>query len=250
MTEYSEKGEKLNETEFTHNNKVRDNSLIEEIPETLPILPLRDIVIFPYMIFPVLVGREQSINSANYALDHTKYIFLSTQKKSNIEDPDPSDLYKEGTIAKIVQILKLPNGLLKILVDGLLQARIIEFTDRKDFFEGKIEIIVPETSNDHEMNALIRQMSQLFKDYVKISRNVPNETIAAFDNIEEPDRKIFYAAANINQSIEVKQNILNKYTLKDQYYEVIKILNSEIDILKIEKEIDNKVQENISKSQF
>src|SRR3990170_1860697 len=92
-------------------------------------------------------------------------------------------------------------------------------------------------------------MSQLFKDYVKISRNIPNETIAAFDNIEEPDRKLFYVAANINQLIEVKQSILQKFILKDQFYEVIKILNSEIDILKIEKEIDNKVQENIAKTQ-
>lgn len=239
----------MNQTEFNNKSMTKDSSLLEEIPEVLPILPLRDIVIFPYMIFPVLVGREQSINSANYALEHTKYIFLSTQKKSNIEDPTNDDLYPEGTVAKIVQILKLPNGLLKILVDGLLQAKVVEFTDRKEFFEGKIEVIVPEIVNDHEMNALVRQMSQLFKDYVKISRNVPNETIAAFDNIEEPDRKVFYAAANINQSIEVKQNILNKFNLKEQYYEVIKILNSEIDILKIEKEIDTKVQENISKSQ-
>jgi len=239
----------LDQAEPINTDKSKQNSIIDEIPEILPILPLRDIVIFPYMIFPVLVGREQSINSANYALDNTKYIFLSTQKKSNIEDPKPEDIYIEGTIAKIVQILKLPNGLLKILVDGLLQGKIVEFTNRKEFFEGKIEVIIPELANDHEMNALIRQMSQLFKDYVKISRNVPNDTIAAFDNIEEPDRKIFYAAANINQSIEVKQNILNKYNLKEQYYEVIKVLNSEIDILKIEKEIDNKVQENISKSQ-
>lgn len=239
----------MNQAESMNTKNLTENTLIDEIPEILPILPLRDIVIFPYMIFPVLVGREQSINSANYALDNTKYIFLSTQKKSNIEDPSPNDLYAEGTIAKIVQILKLPNGLLKILVDGLLQARIIEFTDRKEFFEGKIEIVVPDLVNDHEMNALVRQMSQLFKDYVKISRSVPNETIAAFDNIEEPDRKVFYAAANINQSIEVKQNILSKFILKEQYYEVIKVLNSEIDILKIEKEIDTKVQENISKTQ-
>ncbi len=230
-------------------NSSKENLLMDDIPEILPILPLRDIVIFPYMIFPVLVGREQSINSANYALDKTKYIFLSAQKKSNIEDPSTDDIYREGTIAKIVQILKLPNGLLKILVDGLVQGRIIEFTDRKEFFEGKIEAIIPTVEHDHEMNALIRQMSQLFKDYVKISRNVPNETISAFDNIEEPDRKIFYAAANINQSIEGKQTILQKYTLKEQYYEVIKVLNSEIDILKIEKEIDTKVQENISKTQ-
>ena len=232
--------------------EIKDNketSIVDSLPEILPVLPLRDIVIFPYMIFPVLVGREQSIRAANYALDKTKYIFLSTQKKSNIEDPRKEDIYTEGTIAKIVQILKLPNGLMKILVDGLLQGRIIEFTSNKDFFEGRIEVIVPSYEKDHEMNALIRQMTQLFKDYVKISRNIPNETIAAFDNIEEPDRKMFYVAANINQSIEVKQTILQKFDLKEQYYEVIKILNSEIDILKIEKEIDNKVQENIAKTQ-
>jgi len=225
------------------------NSIIDSIPEKLPVLPLRDIVIFPYMIFPVLVGREQSIRAANYAAEQTKYIFLSTQKKSAVEDPSTKDLYEEGTIAKIVQILKLPNGLMKILVDGLFQARIKKFTDKKEFFEAKVEIIIPTLDNDHEMNAMVRQMTQLFKDYVKISKNVPKDTITAFDNIEEPDRKLFYAAANINQSIDVKQTILQKYTIKEQYLEVIKVLNSEIDILKIEKEIDNKVQENIAKTQ-
>ena len=90
------------------------NSIVDSIPEEMPILPLRDIVIFPYMIFPVLVGREQSIRAANFAAEHTKYIFLSTQKKSGIEDPTEKDLYPEGTVAKIVQILKLPNGLMKI----------------------------------------------------------------------------------------------------------------------------------------
>ena len=226
-----------------------DGSIIDDMPEKLPILPLRDIVIFPYMIFPVLVGREQSIRAANYATENTKYIFLSTQKNSTIEAPEKNDIYRDGTIAKIVQILKLPNGLMKILVDGLIQARIKEFTDRTEFFEGKIEIILPELIKDHEMNAMERQMAQLFKEYVKISRNIPSETLSAFENIDEPDRKLFYAAANINQSIDVKQAILEKHTLKEQYYEVIKILNSEIDILKIEKEIDNKVQENIAKTQ-
>jgi ATP-dependent Lon protease len=225
------------------------NSIIDSIPGELPILPLRDIVIFPYMIFPVLVGREQSIRAANYAAENSKYIFLSTQKKSAVEDPSEKDLYTEGTIAKIVQILKLPNGLMKILVDGLFQAKIVEFTNNKNFFEAKVEIVIPELDNDHEMNAMVRQMTQLFKDYVKISKNVPKDTITAFDNIEEPDRKLFYAAANINQSIEVKQAILSKFTIKEQYLEVIKVLNSEIDILRIEKEIDNKVQENIAKTQ-
>lgn len=237
-----------NLTEIEINSR-DEKTLIDEIPAVLPVLPLRDIVIFPYMIFPVLVGREQSIRAANYAVESTKYIFLSTQKKSNIEDPDSDDIYTEGTIAKIVQILKLPNGLMKILVDGMLQGRIKKFTDRKEFFEADIEPIISRLVNDHEMNALVRQMSHLFKDYVKISRQVPNETITAFDNIDEPDRKLFYAAANITQSIEVKQSLLQKFTLKEQYFEIVKILNSEIDILKIEKEIDTKVQENIAKTQ-
>jgi ATP-dependent Lon protease len=226
-----------------------DNSFVEEVPKTLPILPLRDNVIFPYMIFPVLVGREHSIKAANYALENSKYIFLAAQKRANIEEPKQEDIFLEGTVAKIIQILKLPNGLMKILVDGIIQGRILEFTDNKDFFEAKIEIILPTEENAVEMNALIRQMTQLFKDYVKINRTIPSEAINAYDNIDEPDRKLFYVAANISQNIQVKQAILAKFTIKEQLYEIIKILNSEIDILKVEKEIEHKVQENIAKTQ-
>ena len=228
---------------------VIDETLVEEIPKVLPVLPLRDNVIFPYMIFPVLVGREQSIRAANFALDNSKYIFLAAQKKSNIEEPTTEDIYREGTIAKIIQILKLPNGLMKILVDGTIQGKIVEFTDNPSFFEAKIDIIVPNGQEHHEMDALIRQMSNLFKEYVKINRLTPPEALTAYENIDEPDRKLFYVAANINQSIDVKQKVLQKVTLKDQIYEVIKILLSEVDILKIEKEIESKVQENIARSQ-
>lgn len=230
-------------------NLKEDISVVEDIPSILPILPLRDIVIFPYMIFPVLVGREQSIRAANHAMEIGKYIFLATQKKSNIEDPKQEDIHLEGTIAKIVQILKLPNGLMKILVDGMLQGKVISFIDNPFYLEGKIEIVIPTYENDNEMAALVRQMSILFKDYVKFNRNIPQETIQSFDAIEEPDRKFFYAAANILQSIDVKQNLLSLYSIKEQYFELIKILKSEIDILKIEREIDTKVQENIAKTQ-
>ncbi|MBU1095771.1 MAG: endopeptidase La [Ignavibacteriae bacterium HGW-Ignavibacteriae-2] len=230
------------------NNSV-DTSVVEDIPSKLPVLPLRDNVIFPYMIFPVLVGREQSIKAANYALDSTKFIFLAAQKKANIEEPTTEDIYKEGTIAKIIQILKLPNGLMKILVDGIIQGKIKNFVDNPLFFEADIEVVVPESEDPREMNALVRQMTTLFKEYVKINRTIPAEAISAYENIDEIDRKLYYVAANINQSIEIKQNILKKFSLKDQIYEIIKILNSEVDILKIEKEIENKVQENISKTQ-
>ena len=226
-----------------------DYSTIDSIPHVLPVLPLRDNVIFPYMIFPVLVGREQSIKAANFALEGSKYIFLAAQRKSNIEEPTKEDIYTEGTIAKIIQILKLPNGLLKILVDGIIQGRILSFTDRKNFYEAEIEVITPKDEDPREKNALMRQMSNLFKEYVKINKAIPPEAINAFDNIDEPDRKLFYVAANINQQIEVKQKILQQFSLKDQLFEVIRILNSEIEILKIEKEIEGKVQENIQKTQ-
>ena len=230
-------------------NSTVDESIVDEIPKILPVLPLRDNVIFPYMIFPVLIGREQSIRAANFSLESSKYIFLAAQKKGNVEDPTIKDIYEEGTIAKIIQILKLPNGLMKILVDGIIHGKINKFTENKDFFEAEVSLIIPNDHEHREMKALIRQMTNLFKEYVKINRSIPAEAINAYANIDEPDRKLFYVAANINQSIEVKQAILQKFTIRDQIYEIIKILLSEVDILKIEKEIESKVQENISKSQ-
>jgi ATP-dependent Lon protease len=222
---------------------------IDNIPSILPVLPLRDNVIFPYMIFPVLVGRETSIRAANFALDGSKYIFLAAQRRANVEEPVQDDIYTEGTIAKIIQILKLPNGLLKILVDGIIQGKIISFTERTNFFEAEIQVVAPAEENQREIKALIRQLTTLFKDYVKSNKAIPPEAVNAYENIDEVDRKLFYVAANINQSMEVKQKILQKFLLAEQLYEVIRILNSEIEILKIEKEIEGKVQENIQKTQ-
>lgn len=230
-------------------NSQENSTLLNDMPKILPVLPLRDTIIFPYMIFPVLVGREQSIKAANFALENSKYIFLAVQKKANVEEPARDDIFREGTIAKIIQILKLPNGLLKILVDGLIQGKITDFTDNSEFFEAEVEIVLPEEENKVELNALLRQMTSLFKEYVKINRTIPSEALSAYENIDEPDRKLFYVAANIVQSIDVKQSILQKFSLKDQLYEIIRLLNSEIDILKVEKEIENKVQENIAKTQ-
>ena len=116
---------------------------------------------------------------------------------------------------RLKQILKLPNGLLKILVDGIIQGRILSFTDRTNFYEAEIEVITPKDEDPREKNALMRQMSNLFKEYVKINKAVPPEAVNAFDNIDEPDRKLFYVAANINQQIEVKQKILQKFSLRN-----------------------------------
>ncbi|MDP3582207.1 MAG: LON peptidase substrate-binding domain-containing protein, partial [Ignavibacteria bacterium] len=175
--------------------------------------------------------------------------FLAAQKRANVEEPSKEDIYVEGTIAKIIQILKLPNGLLKILVDGIIQGRIVKYTERTNFFEAEIEVELPVDEDKREMNALMRQLTNLFKEYVKSNKAIPPEAVNAYENIDEFDRKLFYVAANINQAMDVKQKILQKFTLSEQLYEVIRILNSEIEILKIEKEIEGKVQENIQKTQ-
>ncbi|HTX19575.1 MAG TPA: endopeptidase La [Bacteroidota bacterium] len=222
---------------------------IDSLPTILPVLPLRDVVIFPYMIFPVLVGRESSLRAANFALEGDKYIFLSAQQDPSVDEPGADDIHKEGVVAKIIQILKLPNGLLKILVDGIVQATIKRFVPNDKYIQAEIEIHagVPEAST--EMDAIIRHASTLFTEYVRSNRSIPPEVISAYENIKDAQRRLYYIAANIVQSVEVKQKILGIHSAREQFMEIIRILNSEISMLKIEREIDSKVHDNIQKSQ-
>ena len=222
---------------------------LDTIPTRLPVLPLRDVVVFPYMIFPVLVGRQSSLRAVNEALEHDKFIFLAAQKNSVIEEPGSEDIYHEGTIAKIIQILKLPNGLMKILVDGVVQASVKRISLREKGLEVDVDINFERVAMDSELDALLRHTSSLFVEYVHLSRNVPSEVLVAFENTKDPQRKLFYIASNILQSVDVKQKILQLTNIREQLHEIIKVLNSENDVLKIEKEIDTKVHDNIAKSQ-
>jgi ATP-dependent Lon protease len=230
--------------------KVKEKeSKIESIPTTLPVLPLRDVVIFPYMIFPVLVGRESSLRAANYALENEKYIFLAAQQDPSIDEPGADDIYKEGVVAKIIQILKLPNGLLKILVDGIVQASIKKYMTNEKYLQAEIDIHVGVPEESTEMDAIIRHASTLFSEYVRANRAIPPEVLSAYENIKDGQRRLYYIAANVVQSVEVKQKILRIHNTREQFMELIRILNSEISMLKIEREIDSKVHDNIQKSQ-
>lgn len=222
---------------------------LESIPSVLTILPLRDVVVFPYMIFPVLVGRESSLRAASEALERGKYIFLVAQRNPSVDDPTPDDVYHDGTIARILQMLKLPNGLMKILVDGVAQAKVKRFTNTSPFLEAEVVLNKETTQPSREIDALVRHTSTLFGEYVRLSRNVPPEVLMALEGIKEPQRKLYYMSSNVVQSVEVKQRILQIQTLRDQLYELSRILTTEIDILKIEREIDTKVQDHIQKSQ-
>jgi ATP-dependent Lon protease len=221
----------------------------DEIPGRLPVLPLRDVVVYPSMIFPVLVGRAASLAAVEHALEGRKLIFLSAQTNAATEDPGVEDLHREGTVAAIVQTLKLPNGLMKILVDGLVQAVVTQFVPGEHCLEADITVVADPVKLDPEMDALLRHASSLFGEYVHLNRNVPTEVLVALENIRDPRRRLFYIAANVQQNVETKQKILQITTVREQLHELIRLLNGENDVLKIEKDIDTRVHDTIARSQ-
>jgi ATP-dependent Lon protease len=227
----------------------QSNEEVREVPEWVPVLALRDVVIYPYMIFPVLVGREQSLTATSTAVSRDHYLFLVAQRDSQEEDPKPEGLYLFGTLARIARIIRLPNGLMKVLVDGLEQVMATEYRTFEGHIEANLSVLRPSTIPGPEMTALTRHASDLFHEYVKQSRNIPQEVLLAFENITDPRRKLFYIAAHLAKDLESKQRILEIVDLREQYLHLTGLLIAEIDILKIEQEIDEKVQQTIQKSQ-
>ncbi len=226
----------------------------DAIPKRLTILPLRDVNIYPHMIFPVLIGREPSLRAVSEALQREKYIFVAAQSRADIDEPTKDDIYRYGTAAKIIQLVRLPNNLVKILVDGIVQGRITKFTTNKEFLEGDVElantpVFADALQPDKELSAMIRHAGELFDQYVKLNRNVPPEVSTAYGNITDPVRQLYYAAANVQQTVAIKQKILSTFKIHEQYFELISMLTAEIEVLKLEQDIDVKVQESIQKTQ-
>lgn len=226
-----------------------DNS-IQSIPKNLSVLPLRDTIIYPYMIYPVLIGRASSLRAVSAAMERDKFIFLTAQKDSSVEEPSFNDIYKYGTTAKIIQVLKLPNNLLKVLVEGLFVSKIKTRKKNKEFLEAEIVRVINDSDTiDNELTAIIRHSSNLFKTYVKTNTKLPQELIPAFDNLKDPQRKLFFAASNIQQGIDILQSILEQDSLKTQFFTLSTILAEELDLIAIENEVDEKVNSTMQKAQ-
>lgn len=236
------------ETEVIFENKSQIPDVEKAIPNKLPVLPLKDIVVFPYMIFPILAGRESTIAAINQSIENDKFIFLVTQLDEKIEEPTFENLYKTGTVAKILQVLRLPNGLIKVLVDGLVTATVEKFSTDK-YISAEIKTKTPSIKKDTELEALIRQSTKLFTEYVNTNRAIPQETLVAYENIKEADRKLFYISSTINADVHKKQRILEINDLHKQFYEVLYLLGSEMEVLNVEKEIDAKIYQTMQKNQ-
>ena len=215
----------------------------------LPILPLRDTVIFPHMIYPLLVGRPFTISAIQHSLNSGKQIFLCAQKMPQIDIPRRHDLFEIGVIARILQVMKLPNGTMKVLVEGLIRARTKSFFRTGDFYSSSLEILPPYAPRDRETEALARKTTELFTEYVRLNRRIPDEVLLAVSSIDDHQRLADTVAAHILQKMDVKQEILAISSTREQLERISSVLRSEIEILKIEQKIDGTVRDALSRDQ-
>ncbi|MFT9497696.1 endopeptidase La [Anaerosolibacter sp.] len=219
--------------------------------EILPLIPLRGLSVFPYMVLHFDVGREKSINALEEAMVNDQLIFLTTQKEAETDLPTAEDFYEVGTIAKIKQMLKLPGDAIRVLVEGISRARIIELVQEEPFFKAEIEeeVVDEELEIDKELEALMRTVLDAFENYVGISNRISPEILMSVTAIEEPGRLADVISSHMLLKIEQKQEILEAFQPKDRLEVLYRLLLREIEILEIEKEINAKVKKQINKVQ-
>jgi len=217
----------------------------------MPVLPLRDVVVFPHMVIPLFVGREKSIQALERAMANDKKIFLVAQKDAGQDDPSPDDIYRIGTISTILQLLKLPDGTVKVLVEGGERARVEAFSEDEDYFGAELTVLdsVDEEENEREIEVLTRSVLAQFEQYVKLNKKVPPEILASLTSIDDPGRLADTIAAHLSVKIDQKQTILEIESRRERLEHMIARLEEEIDLLQVEKRIRGRVKRQMEKSQ-
>jgi len=217
--------------------------------DSVAVLPLRDVVVFPNMVIPLFVGREKSIVALDRAMDSGKEILLLAQKDAVDDDPVKDDLYTIGTMASILQLLKLPDGTVKVLVEGGDRTRVIEFTETDECFMAIPEKIEIEEISGEETDALMRTVMGSFEQYVKLNNKIPPEVLNSLSGVEEPGRLADTIAAHLSQKLEEKQQILEISSERERLEHILGVMEAEIDLLQVEKRIRGRVKKQMEKSQ-
>ena len=222
-----------------------------EIPDTLPVLPVRDIVVFPYMILPLFVGREMSIKAIEYSLSTNRMVFLLTQKDLNVENPAPEDLFSIGTVALVMRMLKLPDGRVKILVQGLSKARALKYDQTDPFFKAAIEKITDQKTGplSIEDEALVRNVKGQLEKVVSLGKSILPDIMGVVENIEEPGRLADLVASNIGLKTEQSQEILEIIDPVQRLKRVTEILSRETELLTVQQKIQSEARGEIDKTQ-
>jgi ATP-dependent Lon protease len=214
-----------------------------------PVLPLRDIVVFPHMIVPLFVGREKSVRALEDVMKDDKQILLVTQKNAAQDDPATSDIYMVGTVGTVLQLLKLPDGTVKVLVEGGQRARIVKFTENSLFFQAVAEIIPENSGEQQETEALARTVVSQFEQYIKLNKKIPPEVLVSINQIEDPGKLADTVAAHLTLKIPEKQELLETGAVSERLEKVFGYMEGEIGVLQVEKRIRNRVKRQMEKTQ-
>ncbi len=222
-----------------------------EIPrgDLFPVLPLRDIVVFPHMIVPLFVGREKSVRALEDVMKEDKQILLVAQKNAAQDDPTPADIYSVGTIGTVLQLLKLPDGTVKVLVEGGQRAHINRFAENKEFFQAYAEIIEESAGDEKEVEALSRTVVSQFEQYIKLNRKIPPEVLVSINQIDEPDKLADTVASHLSLKIPEKQELLECAVVGERLEKIYSFMEGEIGVMQVEKRIRNRVKRQMEKTQ-
>jgi ATP-dependent Lon protease len=227
-----------------NDNELEDNSI-------LPVLPLRDVVVYPHMVIPLFVGRDKSIKALEAAMLNSKKIFLVAQKKSANDDPKPKDLYASGTIASVLQLLKLPDGTVKVLVEGEVRANATRYLLEEGYISAELVDITEESKalKEQEIEILTRSLMSQFEQYIKLNKKIPPEVLGSISGIEEPGRLADTIAAHLSLKVEDKQDLLEATDTGMRLERLMALIETEIDLLQVEKKVRGRVKRQMEKSQ-
>ena len=215
----------------------------------LTLLPLRDVVVYPHMVIPLFVGREKSILALEEAMSEDKQILVVAQKSASEDDPSPEDLYRVGTLSSVLQMLKLPDGTVKVLIEGAERIKINEIDDSKGYFVADYDVMPSEELGGTETDALVRSSLSQFEQYVNLSKKVPSEVVSTVTGIEDPSRLADTLATHMTLTIEQKQDVLEIPELKERLEHLLVLMESEIELFEVEQRIRGRVKKQMEKSQ-
>lgn len=216
---------------------------------SIPVLPLRDVVVYPYMVVPLFVGRERSIKALEVAMVADKQILLVTQKNATEDQPNEQGIHQIGTLATVLQLLKLPDGTVKVLVEGVKRGNIVRFLESKDYFLADVELIEDKNTDDREVEIFVRSLKSQFEQYVKLNRKIPAEIMASILAIEDGSRLGDTVAAHLSIKLDEKQKLLEIDNLPRRLERLMALLENEIDLLQVEKKIRGRVKRQMEKTQ-
>ncbi len=222
---------------------------VKEQNLVVPVLPLRDVVVYPHMVIPLFVGRERSIRALESAMETDKQILLCAQKSAAQDEPTSEDIFTLGTLSNILQLLKLPDGTIKVLVEGSERARVVNFFSSEEFFKAQVVTYQPDRLDEREVEVLSRSVLSQFDQYVKLNKKVPPEILSSLANIDDPGRLADTIAAHLALKIEEKQKILEITNPRERLEHLVALMESEIDLLQVEKRIRGRVKKQMEKNQ-